>query len=295
MFWARMAANAVRAVSAGLGRMPSQRPPSFYAFDADIGRLAVSTPRYSTAVLAVNRGKVPYGGTELARLYDADGDPIGGTGGHPPSAFGVLISRPDGHVTFASQYGLHDDPQRAPIVLTRSPRGRVTRVRRLATKPDAGPFKVLGERGSKGGDGVRVTTSNQFHRNSIRSSWTITRRSGRGTRRVRVMFPTSGRDAVAIEARLRDGKTVRLRPGTHVALGTVRRFVLRSAYGSYIVDLRGRPVGSTSVFRRVWQKANPRGGPTLALELAALHRGTRRLSVDIVPSSGGGTKDVASP
>src|SRR3954451_14973844 len=124
MFWARMAANAARAVSAGMGRMDATEPPPFYAFAADIGRLAVSTPRYSTAILAVNRGKVPYGGDELARLYDADGDPIGGTGGLPPQSFGVVLSRPHGARTLATQTGLHADPPRAPVVLTRSPRGR---------------------------------------------------------------------------------------------------------------------------------------------------------------------------
>ena len=63
------AANAARAVSRRHGPdAPPSEPPPFYAYDADIGRLAVSTRHYSTAILAVNRGKVPYGGNELARL-----------------------------------------------------------------------------------------------------------------------------------------------------------------------------------------------------------------------------------
>jgi hypothetical protein len=143
MFWARMAANAARAVSAGLGSMPAQAPPPFYAYDADIGRLAVSTPHYSTAILAVNRGGVPYGGIDLARLYNGDGDPVGGTAGRPPGSFGVFVTALGGRRLLATQTGLHADPPRPPLVLTRSPRGRVTRQRRLATRPDAGPFREL--------------------------------------------------------------------------------------------------------------------------------------------------------
>src|SRR3954454_9064928 len=169
MFWARMAANAARAVSAGLGRMPARQPPPFYGFDAAIGRLAVSTPRYSTAVLAVNRGKVPYGGNELARLYDADGDPIGGGAVRPPQAFGVILSRLDGRRTLTTQTGLHADPPRPPIVLTQSPRGPVTRVRRYATKPDAGPFERLRETGWRAACGARVSSSYAFSRNVIQA------------------------------------------------------------------------------------------------------------------------------
>jgi hypothetical protein len=56
---ARVGANAARAVSTGLGRMTGAVPPPIHAFDPDIGRLAVSTPAYGTAVVAVNRGAFP--------------------------------------------------------------------------------------------------------------------------------------------------------------------------------------------------------------------------------------------
>ena len=55
MVSARMAANAARAVTLGLGSMRAPEPPPFYAFDRDTRRLAVSTPRYSTAVIPDNR------------------------------------------------------------------------------------------------------------------------------------------------------------------------------------------------------------------------------------------------
>ena len=66
MFAARMQANAARAVALGLGSMQAPEPPPLYSFDGDIGRLTITTPHYSTAVLAVNQRAFPYGGIELA-------------------------------------------------------------------------------------------------------------------------------------------------------------------------------------------------------------------------------------
>jgi hypothetical protein len=293
MFWARMGANAVRAISAGMGHMAARRPPPFYAYDADIGRLAVSSPHYSTAILAVNRGKVPYGGIELARLYDADGDPIGGTGGHPPSSFGVLIDRVrGGRRVLSTQTGLHADPRRPPIILTHSPRGRVTRQKRLATHPDAGPFSTLDEAGTRSAGGVQVSSRYRFRSSFIQAGWTVVRSGGGGSGldRVRITFPTSARTGAVIEAVRRDGTTVVLTQGARPRLADVREFRLRSSYGSYVVQLLGHPTGTLDVLARRPQRANPRGGPTLALELPAVGPGgRRRLTVRIVPSSDGGT------
>ena len=297
IFWARMAANAARAVSAGLGRMPAHRPPPFYAFDADIGRLAVSTPDYSTALLAVNRGFVPYGGQELARLYDADGDPISGTGGRPPMSFGVLVNSPGGRRILATQTGLHADPRRPPLVLTRSPRGPVRSVRRLPTKLDAGPFGHLAVAGRRSEGGVGVTSRYSFHRSAIDGSWTIRRGRGRqGSVRVRVLFPSWGVTS-RIEALLEDGSQLTLAaPGARtrsISLRRVRAFRIRSLHGSYRVVLRGRPAGRTSIIRGRWSRANPSAGPTLAIELPRLRAGRRALGVLLVPASTGGVGDPA--
>src|SRR6185503_15491955 len=67
---ARIEANAARAVDAGLGKKASATPPPLYSYDPDIGRLAVTTPTYNTAVVAVNQRAFPYGGLDLARLFD---------------------------------------------------------------------------------------------------------------------------------------------------------------------------------------------------------------------------------
>ena len=69
LYATRIAANAARAIGLGLGRMRSAEPPALYAFDPDTGRLAVTTPRYSTAIVPDNHGAFAYGGIELARLF----------------------------------------------------------------------------------------------------------------------------------------------------------------------------------------------------------------------------------
>jgi hypothetical protein len=280
-----MGANAVRAVSAGMGRMPAQEPPSFYSYDADIGRLAVSTRHYSTAILADNRGKVPYGGNELARLYDSDGDPISGTGGHPPAAFGVRVEDARGRRLMISQKPLHSDPRRPPLTLTRSPRGRVTHQRVLATKPDAGPFKRLSVTGRKYENGITVSSSYDFRERSIGARWTIRRPLARRIARAAVLFPTWGKKT-RLQAVLRGGRTVRARNG--LPTGRVRYFRLRGEYGSYRVTLPARTRGRVRIFPARRQKANPRGGPTLGVQLPAFKQGTRHLGVTLVPAGGGG-------
>lgn len=285
MFWARMGANAVRAVSAGMGRMPAEEPPSFYSYDADIGRLAVSTRHYSTAILADNRGKVPYGGNELARFYDSDGDPIGGTGGHPPMAFGVRVEDHKGERLMISQRPIHSDPRRPPLTLTRSPRGRVAHQRVLASRPDAGPFERLSVTGRKADNGVSVTSSYDFRDRSIGARWTIRRPHARRVARAAVLFPTWGK-LTRLEAVLRGGRTVVARDGLDTA--RVRFFRLRGEYGAYRVMLPARTAGRVRIFPARRQKANPRGGPTLAVQLPGFTRGTRQLAVTLVPTGSGG-------
>ena len=85
--------------------MSGERPPSLYAFDPDIGRLTVTTPRYNTAIIAVNQRAFPYGGIELARLFDGEQDVAAGIGGRAPAAFGLLVREPSGRRVFSSQTG----------------------------------------------------------------------------------------------------------------------------------------------------------------------------------------------
>ena len=87
---ARVEANAARAIDAGLDARAGSEPPPLYAFDPDIGRLAVTTPTYNTAIVAVNQHAFPYGGLDLARLFD--GTPGRGRQHRRPAA-GVVRRR----------------------------------------------------------------------------------------------------------------------------------------------------------------------------------------------------------
>ena len=84
---ARFQALAAEAVLRGLGDKPAEEPPPLYAFDPAIGRLTVTTPSYNTALVAVSNGAFPYGGIELARLFDSQ--PAGGLAHRRPRAGGV--------------------------------------------------------------------------------------------------------------------------------------------------------------------------------------------------------------
>ena len=99
----RVQANAARAVAAGLGRMRASRPPALYAYDPDIGRLAVTTPAYNTAIIAVNQRAFPYGGIELARLFDGDQRVAANVGGTGNAAFGVRVRDAAGRLVLSSQ------------------------------------------------------------------------------------------------------------------------------------------------------------------------------------------------
>ena len=102
---ARVQANAAQAALFGLGEMKGEEAPPLYAYDPDVGRLAVTTPAYNTAIVAVTRGAFPYGGIELARLFDREQDVAGGVGGRPPASFGVVVRDGSG-IAHASQRAL---------------------------------------------------------------------------------------------------------------------------------------------------------------------------------------------
>ncbi|MDA0142582.1 hypothetical protein, partial [Solirubrobacter deserti] len=114
---ARHAANAVRAIDAGLADRRAQRPPALYSFDPDTGRLAVTTPRYSTAIVAVNHEAFPYGGLDLARLLGPGGDVIGTLGGTGNAGFGLRVGG------LRTQYGRREATPgaAAPLRLVRAP------------------------------------------------------------------------------------------------------------------------------------------------------------------------------
>src|SRR3954469_4541012 len=138
---ARVEANAARALGAGLEAQAGSEPPPLYAFDPDIGRLAVTTPTYNTAIVAVNQRAFPYGGLDLAPLFDAHEDVAANIGGRPPASFGVMVRDIAGKRVLASQIGRPSVPGTAPLRL-RGPAGALASSAR-AGHAYAGPFTSL--------------------------------------------------------------------------------------------------------------------------------------------------------
>jgi hypothetical protein len=266
-YCARMLANAARAVVADLGSRPSEDPPPLYAFDPDTGRLAITTPRYSTAIVPDNRGVFAYGGIDPARLFGPGQTVAANVGGVPPAAFGAVVRTAAGREWLASQHvrahGLRVEPPRH-----RGP-------------PYAGPFRVVTARGSVSRGAVRIRATHRFRAATIVSRWRVTCR-GRCHYRVRVHFPTWG--AATIAALRRDGTRVPLVPGgARVRLSDVAAIELRRGYRLEPVERQGgASVRAVGVGRQP-REALP--GPTLRVELVrrgAFHQ--RSLAVRIVPA-----------
>ena len=263
LYVARMGANAVRAIVHGLGAFESSVPPPFYSFDADIGRLSVSTRRYGTAILARGGGALPYGGIELARLYDDAGVPIGGVGGRPPASFGVVVRR---RATRARVLSSQGRPPSARVRLARSPHGAVSRVRRLPRSPDAGQFGPLEAVGTVSGHGAAITARHHFAADFIESTWTVElKRRGLFAE---LLFPSWGGSAASITAVLADGTAVRLAPGESVDAATVRFFHLAGPRGGYVLRIP-HATGPARAAHVARQPAAPRPGPTLIFQIPA--------------------------
>jgi hypothetical protein len=271
LYASRMAANAARAIRLGLGATPSTDPPSFYAFDRELQRLAVSTPAYSTAIVPRTHDAFQYGGIELARLLGPRGAVAATTGGVPPASFGVLVRDPADRVVLSSQPGR---PRGASLRLAR---GRV----------GSGSFRALTAVGTIRAGRLRVRSTYTFRPRTIDVMWEV--RCAGGCRRhdVDVVFPTWGETA-AITAFARD-RTFQLHvPGAlPVPLEGIGRIELgASAESGYsITDLRAgpdtllRPLAAPAPQRTV-----PRPGPALAVRLlqdGALTGAT--LSVTLTP------------
>jgi hypothetical protein len=280
---ARIQANAARAIAAGLGRRRASRPPALYAYDPDIGRLAVTTPAYNTAIVAVNQRAFPYGGLDLARLFDGRQEVAGGIGGTPPASFGALVRDTSGRRVLASQVGRAQVNRRVtPLRLTRAPLGAGASASSAVGRAFAAPFRVLRATGSVTGATAAIRVSHRFTPAAIQTRWDVTRRGRAAPYSVDVLFPSTGRRGARVLALLRDGSRVRVRD-RRLPLARVRRLEVRSRHGGYTVTPLNRPAGATvHVLRPAPQPSAPDAGPTLAVQLERAARFTRTaLSVRI--------------
>ena len=271
-FTARMLANAVRAIQSGLGRRRGAEPPPLYSFDYDSGRLAVSTPAYSTALVPFNRGAFPYGGIDPVRLFAEGQRPVGSLGGTPPQALGVVVRDREGHELLATSRTLRRGRGR-PLRVTASPIGALRRPHPRPARPYAGPFRTLGVIGTTRRGRLSITAHHIFSARSFESRWRVSSRGARCDDRIILHLPTYGR-AASIDAELQDGSRIRLAgPGAEsqppaVEVGELGRLILGEAPGYIVTPIALQESARLRVVKSERQKTNPSPGPTLAIELA---------------------------
>jgi hypothetical protein len=270
LFAARMQANAARAVVQGLAGLGGAEPPALFSFDGDIGRLAITTPAYNTAVLAVNQRAIPYGGMELARLYDSQQRVVANIGGRPWASFGVLVRDASAREVLFSQKPRPLPPPKPPLELLASPQGQVRQPKPYPRRPYGGPFETIVARGRSQSSEVVVDTTHRFNPAWIETRWSVRpRRRKRLT--VDVLFPSWGR-AARVEAILSGGRRVTLAqkgsPRRQVALRKVAYFYVAGEETGYVVVPAGRlpPRAVAHILKPKAQSSAPRPGPTLALQ-----------------------------
>ncbi len=264
----RMAANVGRAIIAGIPARPGSEPPAMYSFDPAVGRLAVTTPRYNTAITAVTNGAYPYGGIDIARLYDGRQEVAATLGARVPASFGIVARNRSGRIRLATARPASSRAERPPLRLVRAPRGVGSAGSNL--RSFAGAFDVLRVTGRRAAGGVDARSTYSFRRNSIIGEWTV-RATTKARRSAEALFPSTGGERAAVWALLRDGQTVPVtepRPVMGVAA-----FWVQSERSGYVVEPIDRVKGATaSIIQPNRQPSAPDPGPTLSVEL------TRRLT-----------------
>lgn len=205
-------------------RLPGTQPramPNTYSHDGEFGRLAVSTPRYNTAVIKpVSQGE---GGLEPSRLFDSLQRPLTtlGAGSFGGPAPGIRLSR-FGNPILDTQPGT----QR---------RGRVPSLGAGGRRNSAGTFTSLGVAGAVRSGSSAIRVRHTFSRSAIATSYRITR--GRATI-LTMRMPVWGRDStisVLRGATVRNGRVIRRGSGTLLIRGTT------ADGASMLVAFRGIP------------------------------------------------------
>jgi hypothetical protein len=292
---ARFQALAAEAVLRGMGDDPAAEPPPLYAFDPSIGRLAITTPTYNTAIVAISNGAFPYGGIDIARWFDSRQRVISHIGGRAPAGFGLLVRAADGRVVTASQRPRSKGrPGRLPIILNRSPQGPLTRVKRYPRSPHAGRFDTIETGGLVDRAGVRFRSRYVFATDHIHVHWQITRSRG-DSLTAEATLPSWG-DGV-LNAILRSGQVVKLSGAASVRLADVRYFFIDGSEGGYVVVPRGFPPAATAhVIKPSAQSSNPRPGPSVSVRFGS---GTQwrdvSLRIAMAPARNGDEAAVLAP
>jgi len=222
----------------------------------------------------VSQGAFPYGGIDIARLFDGEQRVAANVGGRGETAFGVRLVGRSGRLALASQLP-RDRVRRGvtPLRLTKAPSGTDARASARVARAYAGPFTDLRATGSVASAAGRITSAYRFTERAIDATWTVRRAGGL---RAGATFPSWGRGA-SVVARLRDGSRRRV-SGRPLALSRVAAFEVRSASSGYLLVPRSAPRGATvRTVRPARQASAPAPGPSLRITFG------RRLAVRLVP------------
>ena len=272
----RVAANAARAIAAGLPARNAEEPPPLYSFDPATGRLAVTTSAYNTAITAVTNGAYPYGGIDLARLYDGRQEVAATLGARVPSAFGIVARNRRGRARLVTARPASEEARR-PLRLLRAPRGVGSSGSSL--RPFAGRFRVLRVSGRAASGGVEAQSTYTFRRNAIEGAWTV-RATTRRRRSAEALFPSTGGSRAAVWALLRDGQAVQLTAARPVQ--GVAAFWVQSERSGYVVEPLDRVKGATaSIVQPRRQASAPDPGPTLSIRLTGRLRRERAVHFSV--------------
>jgi hypothetical protein len=285
---ARFQALAAEAVLRGLGDKPAAEPPPMYAFDPQIGRLTVSTPAYNTAIVTTSNDAFPYGGIDLARLFDGRQRVVSHIGGRAPAAMGLIVRDAKNAIVAASQRSRVTLPSgNLPLKLTKSPQGRVYHGNRYPANPYAGGFTdYLEAEGFVDRSGVQFRSRYRFYPDRIQIGWRITR--GRtDALSAEALLPSWGNDA-AIDATLKTGAVQKLSsaPGQgQVALADVDWFYISGEETGYAVIPGTFPAGAVGrLLKPAEQNSNPRPGTSLSIRLSPTAREWRSLATEMIIS-----------
>jgi hypothetical protein len=250
-----------------MGDDPAVEPPPLYSFDPSIGRLAITTPTYNTAIVCVSNGAFPYGGLDLARWFDSRQRVISHIGGRAPAGFGMLVRSPNGTLVTGSQRPRSlGRAGRIPLILNRSPQGPITRVKRYPRSPHAGRFDTIETGGLVDRAGVRFRSRYVFRTADIQVHWQITR-TRTDALNAEATLPSWGE--ATLNAVMRSGEVVKLAGAAFVQLSAVRYFFIDGAEGGYVVVPRTfLPTATAHVIKPSEQSSNPRPGPSISVRMA---------------------------
>jgi len=275
----RMAANACRAIQLGLHRTAGHRPPPLYAYDPDIGRLAVTTPTYSTAIILDNHRAFPYGGADPARFFDGEQHVVANVGGTGNAAFGMtVIDHGTGAVIRSQRARPGGSVAKPALRLLKAPRGASRPLTAYPSHAYAGRFSDLVCEAATRGRSASIVSHHRFVPEFVESRWSLVPHR-RTSHTVRLTFPTWGKRAT-ITAVLRDGR--RLEVGkARIPVRDVAWFHIAGADRGYVVvPMSPRLTGLARILRPERQGSAPHPGPTLVLELLA-HRRLRKLTATV--------------